>query len=404
MRILLTANACYDPPKGGSTLSNLAWLRQLAAGGHICRAVVPTPVGDDVPRERVIDGIAVRSVPHLLRQPAIVTAEIQSFAPDWVLVSSEDVAHVLLRAAMHSAPRRIVYLAHTPQFMPFGPESWHRDETSTAALRRAAGLVVIGTHMAGYVRDHLGREAAVFHPPIYGRPPYRQFGRFGSGGVLTVNPCAVKGIAIFLALADAFPEVEFTALRGWGTTAQDRTELARRPNTRLLQSVANVEPVLAEARLLLMPSIWYEGFGLIAMEAMLRGLPVIASDSGGLAEAKRGTGYVIPVRPVERYEYVFDDTGMPRAIMPPQEIGPWRAALQRLLTDESEYWAEAQCSRAAAIEFVGRIDPGAFERYLLSLPAPQPNSNAGRLSERLGHLDAEQRARLLEQLRARKDR
>ena len=37
-----------------------------------------------------------------------------------------------------------------------------------------------------------------------------------------------------------------------------------------------------------MPSLWFEGFGLIAMEAMLRGLPVIASDSGGLEEAKAG--------------------------------------------------------------------------------------------------------------------
>ena len=45
-----------------------------------------------------------------------------------------------------------------------------------------------------------------------------------------------------------------------------------------------------------MPSIWYEGFGLIAMEAMLRGVPVISSDSGGLKEAKHGTGFVVPVQ------------------------------------------------------------------------------------------------------------
>ena len=45
-----------------------------------------------------------------------------------------------------------------------------------------------------------------------------------------------------------------------------------------------------------MPSLWYEGFGLIAMEAMLRGIPVISSDSGGLVEARQGTGFVIPVR------------------------------------------------------------------------------------------------------------
>ena len=42
-----------------------------------------------------------------------------------------------------------------------------------------------------------------------------------------------------------------------------------------------------------MPSLWYEGFGLTVMEAMLHGIPVIASDAGGLVEAKHGTAYVI---------------------------------------------------------------------------------------------------------------
>ena len=61
-----------------------------------------------------------------------------------------------------------------------------------------------------------------------------------------------------------------------------------------------------------MPSLWYEGFGLIVMENMLRGIPVVASDAGGLKEAKRGTGYVIPVRTIERYQPVFDEHGMPK--------------------------------------------------------------------------------------------
>ena len=400
MRILLTSNTSCDPPKGGSTRANLAWLRHLAGQGHNCRAVTPTPAGDEIERERVVDGIAIHSVPHLQRHPGVLAEEIRAFAPEWVLVSSEDVAHVLLRAAAQAAPGRMVYLAHTPQFLPFGPESWNPDETAAAAVRRAAGVVVIGHHMAAYVRTHLGVEAAVIHPPIYGRAPYRQFGRFGSGTVLMVNPCAVKGIGIFLALADRFPTIEFAALKGWGTTAQDREALTRRPNVRLLGTVPDIASALCEARFLPMPSLWYEGFGLIAMEAMLRGLPVIASDSGGLEEAKRGTGYVVPVRPIARYERAFDDTGMPRAVVPEQEIAPWAAAMQRLLSDEAEYWAEAGRSRAAALEFVSGLDAGDFEKYLQQLHRAAPDARA--LTARLGKLDPQQRARLLEQVRARK--
>ena len=93
--------------------------------------------------------------------------------------------------------------------------------------------------------------------------------------------------------------------------------------------------MLAQTRVLLNPSLWYEGFGLIVMEAMLRGIPVVASSSGGLQEAKRGTGYVIPVRTIERYEPVFDEHALPQPVLPRNDVAPWVAALRELLTGRS---------------------------------------------------------------------
>jgi glycosyltransferase involved in cell wall biosynthesis len=394
MRVLLTSNATHLPPRGGSTRSNLAWLRHLAAVGHACVVVCPAPDGqaDQVVEQ---DGITHYLVRDLGFRPAELGRIIRSTQPDWVLVSSEDVTHVLLGEASAASPGRVVYLAHTPQFLPFGPESWHADAAATARVRAAASVVVIGHHMAGYVEQHLGRRPAVVHPPIYGQPPYRQFGRFGAGFVLMINPCAVKGLGLFLEIAARFPDVEFAALRGWGTTAADARSLAALPNTRLLENVSNIEDVLCQARLLLMPSVWYEGFGLIAMEALLRGLPVVSSDSGGLAEAKHGTGYVVPVRAVERYEPVFDDTRMPRAVIPAQDVEPWVAALKRLLADETEYRAEAERSRAAALAFVERLDAADFERHLNTLtPAAEPIA-----ADPARALDAAKRALLLARLK-----
>lgn len=385
MRILLASNASYDPPRGGSTRSNLAWLRRLAAAGHECIVAASS-----LTQERRIsspEGIAIHSIPSLSLHPGELGHLIRETEPDWVLVSSEDLSHTLLREAARTAPGRLVYLAHTPQFLPFGPESWHADPPAAELVRRTAAVVVIGRHMAEYVRTHLGRDATVIHPPIYGSPPWRDLSDFSRKRVLMINPCTAKGISIFLELARLFPEVPFDALRGWGTTPEDEAALAALPNVTLLENVPDIEDVLGRCSVLLMPSLWYEGFGLIVMEAMLRGIPVVSSDSGGLLEAKQGTGYVIPVRPVEGYRMEFDAAHMPRPVLPPQDIGPWRAALGRLLEDEQEYREESARSRRAAAAFVSAIDPDALGKLLASVPraaksaAPPPPAAAPPLDD-----------------------
>ncbi len=399
MRILLTSNASYAPPRGGSTRSNLAWLRHMAAAGHHCVVVSAAPGQTDQTVQQ--DRIEIHSIHDLPRRSAIIAERIHALQPDFVLVSSEDLSHVLLREAGKTAPGRIVYLAHTPQFFPFGPESWNSDAAATAIVRRACAVVTIGEHMAGYVQQHAGVQARVIHPPLYGTPPWPHFDNFGAGFVLMINPCRVKGLGIFLDVAAQFPEVPFAALIGWGTTSADKAAMAKLPNVRLLASVPNIDDVLSQTRVLLMPSIWYEGFGLIVMEAMLRGVPVIASDSGGLKEAKRGTGFVIPVRPVVGYLPEFDEMHMPRPIEPEQDIQPWCRALQTLLTGRAAYEDEVRRSRERAIEFVSPLHAGDFERMLTGLEPAADVSNApsAHPPERLSHLTPSQRVLLLRRLK-----
>src|SRR5581483_5363457 len=370
MRLLLTSNAMHDPPRGGSARSNLAWLRPLASRGHECRIVCPAPSARNDIVER--DGIVIRRVSDLARNVQQLVKEIETFQPDWVAVSSEDVSHVLLREGHRVASNRLIYLAHTPQFFPFGPESWNPDPRGAAIIRKARAVVVIGRHMAGYVREHLGVDARVVHPAVYGDPPYARYGSFDSGDVLMINPCAVKGLSILLALAREFPHLIFAGLAGWGTTSEDRKAMARLPNVRVVETVPSIETVLANARLLLMPSLWYEGFGLIVMEAMLRGVPVISSNSGGLAEAKQGTGYIIPVRPIKRYEHLFEENNMPRPVVEEQDITPWTHALKELTTERERYEEESRRSRAAALSFVSALQATNFEELLLSLGKEQP--------------------------------
>jgi len=418
MRILLTSSASHLPPRGGSTRGNLAWLEYLSHSGHDCRVVggvapahsaeglarvcrelqeegLDPPAGESADLYR---GIRIYSASKPEAQAALLREQIAVFHPDWVLVSSEDLSHVLLKEAQRQAPGRIVYLAHTPQFFPFGPASWNADITAAEIVAHAASVIAIGNYMAEYIHSHCGRRPAVIHPPIYGEPPFPVRGRFGPGAITMINPSAVKGISIFLALADALPNERFAALPGWGTTERDRANLRARANITVLPNCRNIDEVFQKARILLMPSLWLEGFGLAVVEAMLRGIPVIASNSGGLQEAKLGTGFIVPVRQIDSYELEFDDQGMPAAAIPDQDLTPWRQALSALTGDRASYDREAALSRNAALEFVAGLRASHFESLLASLTvAPEAPATATRGN--IGGLSPERRALLLRRLR-----
>jgi glycosyltransferase involved in cell wall biosynthesis len=396
MRILLTATASYVPPRGGATRSNLIWLDQMARAGHACRIVCG--VSGEGAELRFHESIAVFAVEEPGRRIQVLRQQIQEFRPDWVLVSSEDLGHSLLREAQQGAPGRVVYLAHTPQFFPFGPASWNPESQGADAVSQAAGIVAIGRHMAAYIRQALVREAAVIHPPIYGAGPFANLANFDAGLITMINPCAVKGISIFLDIAERMPKREFGVVPGWGTTRADRRAIERLPNVRVLPNARNIEDVLAQTRVLLMPSLWYEGFGLIVMEAMLRGIPVVASDAGGLAEAKHGTSYVIPVKMIERYQPVFDEHAMPLPVVERHDPAPWIAAIERLLGDRGAYERESAESKSAADRFVSGLDAAQMEHYLLALKPAEVTAGTARVES----LSPEKRALLLERLRKRK--
>jgi glycosyltransferase involved in cell wall biosynthesis len=396
MRVLLTANASYVPPRGGATRSNLIWLDHLARQGHQCRVV--SGASGPGAELRYHESIQVMAVEEPARRAHVLRRQICEFQPDWVLVSSEDLGHALLREAQHSAPGRVVYLAHTPQFFPFGPASWNPDPHAASLVTQAAGIVAIGRHMADYIAASLGHSATVIHPPIYGPGPFTHYRNFHRGRVVMINPSAVKGISIFMRVAERFAGHAFGVLPGWGTTTEDRRALERLPNVTFLPNAPYIDEVLAGTRLLLMPSLWYEGFGLIVMENMLRGIPVIASDSGGLKEAKAGTGYVIPVKTIERYQPVFDELAMPKPVVEENDPAPWFAAVEELLTNRAAYERESNLSRQAAMAFLSTLDAGAMERYLAEL---RPAAVAGERRS-IESLTPEKRALLLQRLHKRK--
>ena len=104
----------------------------------------------------------------------------------------------------------------------------------------------------------------------------------------------------------------------YGKTRALVEELGLGQRVRFVGVVEEIEPVLKAADLLLLPSET-ESFGLVALEAMASGIPVVASSVGGLPEVvEHGvSGYLAPVGDVEtmaRYclEILMDCAGAKR--------------------------------------------------------------------------------------------
>lgn len=86
-------------------------------------------------------------------------------------------------------------------------------------------------------------------------------------------------------------------------------------NTRFLGRLSREEVwrTLAQADLLLAPSLWYETFSLVVREAFAAGIPTLVSDVGALAEAV--------------------DEGVNGLRLPPGDVLAWRTAVQWLAAD-----------------------------------------------------------------------
>ena len=141
--------------------------------------------------------------------------------------------------------------------------------------------------MAAYVERYSGCPAVVIHPPIYGGRPLGNL-RVRTRSGHHAQPLRIKGNSIFLELARRLP-IAVRGAAGLGHYGGRPRGAGGLPQRKLLPQCSDIRDLLRRTRVLLMPSLWYEGFGLIVMQAMLHGIPVVASDSGGLAEAKAGT-------------------------------------------------------------------------------------------------------------------
>jgi glycosyltransferase involved in cell wall biosynthesis len=126
------------------------------------------------------------------------------------------------------------------------------------------------------------------------RPPGRDDGYALFVGRLSPE----KGLATLLDAAELVPDVPFRVAGDGPLRAFVEAGAARCPNIELLghRDRAGVFELMRGARVLVFPSLWYEHYPYVLLEAFASGLPVVSSALGAMNEivGERGLGLTFP--------------------------------------------------------------------------------------------------------------
>ncbi|MFC7495934.1 MULTISPECIES: glycosyltransferase family 4 protein [unclassified Nocardioides] len=232
------------------------------------------PSGGNVYDRRVVDGLG--AVEHA------TTATVPEGAVALVdgLLSSADLLAETDRL-------RVVVLVHTPR-----EEPWER-----AVLRAAAGVVTTSRWTRGWLLEHYGLapdRVFVAEPGVDAAPLAP--GSADGAALLSVGAVTrIKGYDVLAAALATLDDLAWTCRGVGATTIEPAFAAGLGPAVRLTGplSRADLDAAYAEADLLVLASR-AETYGMVVTEALAHGVPVVASDVGGVREAVGAAGVLVP--------------------------------------------------------------------------------------------------------------
>lgn len=258
---------------------------------------------------------AGRSATGLTRLAKRIRQTVATFRPD-VVHAHSSVAGVVVRLlyGWRRPPFRIVYCPH----------GWAFDRQSSVLKNRLIERIergfAPGADRIVVISDHERREGlriGIAPDRItlvlngIGDRPSARVARWEDGRVKVLFVGRLDAQKGFDTLLDAVaPLQDRIAVRIIGKAVAGPATAPRRHNPQIeylgWRSLSEVATEIAAADVVVIPSRW-EGFGLVALEAMRGGCAVIASDVGGLPEivVEGQTGHLVPPDNPERLMHVL---------------------------------------------------------------------------------------------------
>ena len=231
-------------------------------------------------------------------------------------------------------------------------------------------VFVASRYMAEHYRAICGVRAEVLPSPVLwdevqAPDAARDFLTF-------INPAPHKGLAVFARLAamlrDVRPEIPLLVVESRvdarSLMVWPELQLHTHPNLMVVTPVADMRGVYGLTRVLLVPSVMAEPSARVSIEAIVNGIPVIASDRGGLPDSVQEGGIVLglPNWLTEKSPQLPSEA----------EIRPWFDAVLRLWDDPEHHAAMVRAAhdvaeRCYAPEVIRRAydsyfsDPGPYQ-------------------------------------------
>jgi glycosyltransferase involved in cell wall biosynthesis len=299
----------------------------------------------------------------------VLNSHLTIFEPTHIIFN--DSLSLKATTAMHYGGDAFrVFVIHCAEQLPFGPYAGGLADSSCSPKERdllhgVDAIWSVSNAVKDYAAEHgqLDTTFLVHDPWTYlderkHQVPDRYY-NWDRPVIGMINPSQVKGVEILLSLAKELPHRQFAAWRSWGADDAIEQKLEAVPNIELRPTCRNMEDAWKDIKILLVPSLWLEAWGMVVVEAQLRGIPVISSDSGALPEAKLG---IAPIIPVNSLTGKHDRKG--DYVVPKQDISGWVEVVETLMNDRGAYEALADQARDDTASWLMGLDEHALEHWL----------------------------------------
>ena len=274
-------------------------LKQFVRDGYIVDAVATTNVGEP----EIMDGV---NVYHGTEYRDI------DLAPYDIIVT-QFAESLYITPKAKRLKKKIIYIVHNTM-----------EETNKYLHREKPDLAIFNTRWVKDFHKYNG-DSIIVHPPVYAEDHATTKGNL----ITLVNLTPPKGSNMFYNMAIKLPRFKFLGVEGgyW----KDQQKYMRRPNITFQKNTSNMkEDVWSRTKILLMPSV-YESYGMVAVEAMASGIPVVACPTPGLKESLSYAG-IFPAS---------------------TSIRLWKAEIEKLMNNEDYYNERSKL----ALERSKEIDP-----------------------------------------------